>query len=146
MITVKNFIYCLETKKEKEREGEPPNTIIKGLLSCITPEFIPGTFSFSIMFSVLNLEQDQECRVSICIKNPDEEEILKTDEMILSGDVKDRNKFNVPNEYFGYNVGVDLRNILLEKEGLYHTIVFLNGTEAGEYPIYVKGKKVLRDE
>lgn len=50
MTQVKNFIYCLNSNTNEVEA----NAI--GVLSAITPEYIPGTFSFSILCSIVDLE------------------------------------------------------------------------------------------
>ena len=50
MAQVKNFIYCLNSNTNEVEA----NAIV--VLSAITPEYIPGTFSFSIFCSIVDLE------------------------------------------------------------------------------------------
>lgn len=42
MIKISNFIYCLNSVTTEEEANA------LGVLSAITPEFIPGSFSFSV--------------------------------------------------------------------------------------------------
>ena len=66
MVEVKNFLYCLNINTADGR------TDIVGILTAITPEYIPGLFSFSINFTLLNLTEGEH-EVTIKFKNPENE-------------------------------------------------------------------------
>ena len=51
MAEVKNFIYCLNVNTVDGR------TDIVGVLNAMTPEYIPGLFSFSISFTLLGISE-----------------------------------------------------------------------------------------
>lgn len=146
MVVVKNFVYCLGTKTKIIKEGETPITIIDGVLNCLTPDFVPGNYSFSLSFSLLNLEPEKKYKVVVrFIDTSSQKELVKVDDIVLDGNIENRNKVGIPKEYFGYNVGIELRNVILEKEGIYQTILYVDGEEAGRYPIYVKGKRIIEN-
>ena len=144
MVKLKNFLYCAVTRNEVRKSGEPPVTVVDGVLNALTPDFIPGNYSFSVVFSILNLQRDEDYVVRLSFMNDKGDEIVKTDNVALDSNPK--NAFDIPNEYFGYNVCIDLRNVLLEHEGKYCAKVYINEKEEGEYPIYIKGKKVLSND
>lgn len=141
MIILNNFVYCLGTKTELPKAGDNPITSIIGLVNSLNPDFVPGNFSFSIVFSILNLDKDKEYKVEIAFVDEDENELLRTESAVLDGNTAEKNIYNVPNEYFGYNIAVELRNVILEKDGLYKTIIYIDGEKYGTYPVYVKGKR-----
>lgn len=140
MATIRNFLYCVAAKTENIKEGESQKIVIDGLLNALTPDFIPGNYSFSIVFSVLNLNDSDEHTVRLSFTDEEKEMLLETEETKLKGGLENKN--NIPNEFLGYNVCVDMRNVLFKHEGLYSTKVFVDGEEEGEYTIYVKGKEV----
>lgn len=141
MAILKNFVYCLGTKTETLNDGERPVTNIIGLANSLSPDFIPGNFSFSIVFSILDLDSNSKYKVDIAFVDETGKELIRTESTTFDGDTTEQNVYNVPNEFFGYNIAAELRNVVLEKEGKYKTVIYLNEQNIGEYPIYVKGKK-----
>lgn len=130
MAEIKNFVYCLNINTEAGR------TDIVGLFNAMTPEYIPGLFSFSISFAVLNITEGEHS-LAIKFKNPDKEVLAGIDNTISYK--KDENS-NLPDEQRGINVAAGLQNIDFKKSGLYSTEVIIDGTSIGEYLIFVKGK------
>ncbi len=131
MAEIKNFLYCLNVNAMEER------TDIVGLLSVINPEYIPGLFSFSINFSLLNIAEGEHS-VNIRFKDPDKEVIAEIKNAIVSY-IKDESS-NLPDDQIGINVAAGLQNVNFKKSGLYSTEVILDGTSMGEYYIFAKGK------
>lgn len=140
MAIIKNFIYCLGTRIQTKNE-EPALTVIEGVLNCLTPDFVPGNYSFSVSFSLLGLEKNEEYTVETVFINAEERELVRTDSITLNGNLEEQNKHNIPKEYFGYNLGIEFKNVIIEKEGIYTTRVYINGECQGEYRIYAKGKQ-----
>ena len=139
MPEIKNFIYCMGTKSDTRPGEERRVTSVEGIQNCLLPDYIPGNFSFSIVFSLLDLEPGEEYCVEVSF-NHENEEVARVEDIQLTGRID--NKYNVPEKFFGYQIAIDFRNVLLNEEGVYHTIVSLNGEEKGDYPIYVKAKQV----
>lgn len=131
MVEIKNFVYCLHINIEEGR------TDITGLLNVITPEYVPGLFSFFIIFTLFHVAEGKHS-LTVNFKDPDKEVIAAID----NGEVtyqKDEN-CNLPDEQIGINVAAGLQNVDFKKSGLYSTEVLLDGTSIGEYYIYAKGK------
>ena len=131
MVEIKNFLYCLNVNTLEGR------TDIIGLLSVMTPEYIPGLFSFSINFSLSNITEGEHALI-VKFKDPDKKVIAVIDNAIVSYQ-KDENS-NLPDEQMGINVAAGLQNVDFKKSGLYSTEVILDGTSIGEYHICAKGK------
>ena len=55
MAELTNFIYCINAERIPSKDGKSDSVNAIGVLSSLTPEFVPGTFSFSIIFSVLDV-------------------------------------------------------------------------------------------
>lgn len=68
MAKIKNFVYCLNINTVEGR------TDIVGILNAMTPEYIPGLFSFSIGFSLLDITEGEHSLV-VKFRNPDKEVI-----------------------------------------------------------------------
>lgn len=131
MAEIKNFVYCLNINTVEGR------TDIVGLLNAMTPEYIPGLFSFSISFTLLNITEGEHFLI-VKFKDPDKEVIAGIDNAIVTYK-KDENS-NLPEEQMGINIAAGLQNINFKKSGLYSTEVILDGTSVGEYYIFAKGK------
>lgn len=131
MAEIKNFVYCLNINTGEGR------TDIVGLLNAMTPEYIPGLFSFSISFSLLNIAEGEHSLV-VKFKDPDKTVIAGIDNATVPYK-KDENS-NLPDEQMGITVAAGLQNVNFKKSGLYSTEVVLDGTSIGEYYIFAKGK------
>ena len=124
-------MYCLNINTVEGR------TDIVGLLNAMTPEYIPGLFSFSISFALLNITEGEHSLI-VKFKDPDKEVIAGIDNAMVSYK-KDENS-NLPDAQMGINVAAGLQNVNFKKSGLYSTEVILDGTSIGEYYIFAKGK------
>lgn len=131
MAKIENFIYCLNINTEDGR------TDIVGVLNSITPEYIPGLFSFSISFALVDIEEGEH-KLDVKFKDPDKNVIAGIDNAPIIYK-KDENS-NLPDAQMGINVAAGMQNVDFKKSGLYSTEVILDGTSIGEYHIFVKGK------
>lgn len=131
MVEIRNFVYCLNVNTMDGR------TDIVGVLNVITPEYIPGLFSFSISFSLLNISEGEHY---IIVKFKDDNEKVIT-EINNAKIVYEKDKSsNLPDEQLGINVAAGLQNVDFKKSGVYSTEVILDGTSLGKYYIFAKGK------
>ena len=140
MAKLTSFIYCLNAERQPSADGKGENLNAVGVLSSMTPEFIPGTFSFSIIFSVLGVDVKETNTIQIVFKNEDNQSLLDTGVISLPS-LDGEEGVQLPPEYKGYNMSMDFRNIVFEKNGVYHTEVFANGVLLGSPEIYVKGRR-----
>lgn len=131
MAEIKNFIYCLNINTEDGR------TDLVGVLNTITPEYIPGLFSFSISFALLDIEEGEHI-LNVKFKDSDKNTIAGIDGAIIQYK-RDENS-NLPDSQMGVNVAAGMQNVDFKKSGLYSTEIMLDGISIGEYPIFAKGK------
>lgn len=140
MEKITTFIYCLAANNIQEPNMQTVNA--NGILSVITPEYIPGTFSFSLIFTLLGLEE-KNYELNLRFKNPDGQTVLETGGLVIPYDQiskNDQNRILLPPEETGLTLSLDLKNVVFEKNGYYVTEVICNGRVLGEYEIYAKGK------
>lgn len=139
MAELKNFIYCVSAERVQTPDGKGDTINAMGVLSALTPEFVPGAFSFSIIFSVLDFKMDEDNKIQIIFKSENGKELVNTGVIQLpplpEGDIK------LPKEYSGLNMSMDFRNVIFEEEGVYSTQVLFNDVQLTDCPIYVKGRR-----
>ena len=138
MARLGNFIYCLNAERVPAVNGKGDTINAMGVLSALTLEFMPGTFSFSIIFSVLDADASQRNEIQIIFSKKDT--VLIDSGVISIPPIESTDNYDLPKEYKGLNMSMDFRNVIFKEEGLYQTKVMFNGQEVGINEIYVKGK------
>lgn len=141
MAKLSSFIYCLNAERVRTVDGKGELINAMGVLSAITPEFVPGTFSFSIIFSIINVDIKKNNSIQIIFLDNDNKEIINSNVISLPPAEVEDDAVSIPDEYKGLNMSMDMRNVVLEKEGLYHTKIIFNGEPIGTNEIYVKGRR-----
>lgn len=142
MATITNFVYCLNVERSISQNGKSESITARGILNALTPEFIPSTFSFSIIFSVLDIDTSKNNTIRILFQKKEDNATPIIDSGIMPFGIKSdsRDKL-IPQQFKGVNVGMDLRNVILEHEGIYETKIIVNDEESFQYEIYVIGKR-----
>lgn len=138
MARLGNFIYCLNAERVPAVNGKGDTINAMGVLSALTLEFMPGTFSFSIIFSVLDADASQRNEIQIIFSKKDT--VLIDSGVISIPPIESTDNYDLPKEYKGLNMSMDFRNVIFKEEGLYQTKVVFNNQEVGINEIYVKGK------
>lgn len=141
MAKLTNFIYCINAERVPSNDGKGDSINAIGVLSALTPEFVPGTFSFSIIFSILDIDVSGNNAIQIILSKKGEDKPLVDSGIINLPSMPDTNEIGLPSEYKGLNMSMDFRNVIFETEGTYNTAVFFNGQLLANNPIYVKGKR-----
>jgi hypothetical protein len=133
MPKISTFMYC------EEAIGNGQKMQISGPLQIITPLFVPGMFSFAVVFGILDVDLST-CSYSLQVKflSPQKDEIL-IDSGVLQLDKQQQSENKLPPEMRGVMFNFDFRNVPFRQEGIYKTVILLNGEEIGEFPIQVKG-------
>lgn len=141
MYTLTNFIYCLNAERAITKNGKGENINAIGVLSALIPEFVPGTFSFSIIFSVLGVNVSKQNTIQILFYKEGEENVLVDSGLVNLPTMTETDTVGLPDEYVGLNMSMDFRNVIFESEGVYNTRIYFNGELLGTNPVYVKGKR-----
>lgn len=135
---VSTFIYCLGTTN-LEGKDSPINAM--GVVPVLTPEFIPSMFSFSIVLGVYGLDEQYSHLLDIVFKDSDGNTLVKADKIQVSAEQLQAVGDELPEDYKGLMIGMDLRNVVIRKEGVYFTEVYLDGKKLGVFDIYAKSKQ-----
>lgn len=141
MSELANFVYCLNAERRPLDDGKQESLNAIGILSVITPEFIPGMFSFSIVFSVQDVDPTKENSVRIVFSREGAEAPQIDSGDIVLPTLDDPDKIGLPKEYKGLNLSMDLRNVVFENEGIYFTDVYFNQQKIGRKNIYAKARR-----
>ncbi|HBA46225.1 MAG TPA: hypothetical protein DCZ91_00165 [Lachnospiraceae bacterium] len=141
MAKLTNFIYCINAERVAANDGSGNSINAIGVMSALTPEFVPGTFSFSIIFSILDMDISGNNTVQIVFSKDGERNILVDSGIIAIPPMPDVDEVGLPNEYKGLNLSMDFLNVIFESEGLYSTSISFNGQLLATNSIYVKGKR-----
>ena len=130
MAKVSNFIYCMNS----DTSDIEANAF--GVISAITPDYVPGAFSFSVLCSILDLENGNHS-VRMRFINPKETVLV---DVKIEVPYEEKKEVNLPKQYKGVNISSRWQNVLLEESGLYKTSVQVDDVDCGTFEIYVKGK------
>ena len=135
-----SFTYCNDVINDNI--GNP---LIAGPLQMLMPINIPANYSFSVSFGVYDLGKtgDNKFRVEFI----DSDENIIADNDLTIPDFPD--KVKVSNNPLGIQINIGFRNIILNKEGTYKTLIYHNGNKVGEYAIEVvknKDEVVIRNQ
>jgi hypothetical protein len=146
MPRISTFMYCEETKQEAH-PGLPNRLNISNPLNVFRPAFVPGMFSFSIVFGLLGIdivEKQHLLRIKFLNSNDLEKPIIDTGDiqMIAEKNPNDTNA-SLPEEHRGMMANLDFRNAVLKSEGEYITEIYMDNELLGSFPIYVKGVEQL---
>lgn len=134
---VTTFIYCLGTTN---MGGENPPINAMGVLQALTPEFIPSTFSFSVIVGIKGMEVSSNHVLDLIFKDAEGHNLVEAKNISILSEQLQGGDLNLPENERGIMIGLDLRNVVFKKEGLYSTTVMLDGKILGVYDIYAKAK------
>lgn len=140
MAKLANFLYCLNTERQQASQDKGESINAMGVLTVLTPEFVPGLFSYSIIFSILDIESTSDGQIKIVFKDSTGKELINTGNITMPPAPSDVD-IQLPSKYVGYNLSMDFRNVIFENEGEYTTDVYFNNALIGSNPIYVKGRR-----
>lgn len=131
MAKVSDVIFCLRATNT-EGEGASASTI----LTALTPEYIPGLFTFSVIITLLDITPEENHTIVVDFLDPSKEKVVH----IVSDIPQIEDDSNLPREYKGLNMAMDWNNVNLKMSGLYTICISFDGAVIQEKSIYVKGK------
>ena len=139
MAKLVSFVYCMNAIKEPE----PSNALNAiNVVSSLRPDYIPGGFSFSVVFSILDIKLDSPSNaIRVRFLNKENDEVVADSGTILlpAQSLSEEDQL-LPQQYRGFNMSLDFRNIIFKQSGLYATEIVFNGESLGTQDIFVQGK------
>lgn len=136
MARVVSFVYCENVQNETVPvgSGQVPKAHIIGPLSTLNPISIPGNFSFSISVGIQGFDSSDRNTFRITFVDPKGNVLNDTNLIEIPHGLPTG---NLPRGAEGIQINFDVRNLILEEEGDYKTLVYFNQKLLGEYPILV---------
>lgn len=133
------FVYCENVQNENTQLGPKSNIISP--MSVLRPMFIPGTFSFSIFISLLDVKIEESHIFRIVFTNGIKDIVDTKNVNIPAHNIES----DLPEFERGFMFSMDFRNVVFENEGSYTSKVYFDDMPIGEYPIYVKAVRNVKD-
>lgn len=141
MAKVSPFIYCSQVDRPIAPDGSAGPINALGVMSTLILEYIPGTFSFSICFSLIGVDPvESDNAIRLLFRMKDSDRLLVDTGTIVLPSVLASTDVSLPALYAGIDCSIDFRNVIFEQEGLYATEVYYKNELMGEFEIYVAGK------
>lgn len=142
MAKLANFIYCISAERVNSPDGKEQNINANGIVSALGLDYIPGGFSFAIVFSVLGVDVTVPSNTMRIIlrKKDDPKPLVDTGNFVLPPITAPYDE-SLPDDYKGYNMTMDFRNVNFTEEGIYTTEVYFADKNIGDSSIYVFRKK-----
>ena len=104
----------------------------------LRPQFIPGNFSFAVSFGVTGINLNDTNTMKIQIKKPSGTVIQELSDSSLP---VIQEKDTLPAEYQGFIGGLEFRNVVIDEEGCYEFVLYINGELVGKRPIPIFKRK-----
>ncbi len=132
MAKVSDLIFCL-----KATNADGVGVTANNILTAVTPEYIPGLFSFSVVITLVDIDCTIKHNCRILFEDGAQNELVNIEcpTPVLIDDIG-----NLPSEYRGLNLAMDWNNVNFKKSGEHTIKVFLDDKEIAMKHIYVKGK------
>lgn len=131
MANVSDVIFCLRATNV-EGQGACATTV----LTSLTPEYIPGLFTFSVIITLLDIDPSTEHQLIVDFISPNEESVVHVESPLPVINEES----NLPHQYRGINIAMDWNNVNLKVSGEYTVKITVDGILLREKKIYVKGK------
>jgi len=131
MPSISNFVFCLSSNNTNGTNN------INGVLCAITPEYVPGLYSFGVNFAILDLAEGVH-NLYLRFKDSDGNNVASIEDAVVNYS-KDPSS-NLPDKYLGVNVAVNFQNVDIKHSGMYYMDVILDGSSLKTFEIFVKGK------
>ena len=135
---VSTFVYAEDTIQDNTPQG--PRLLIVGPQQILSPLFVPGTYSFSVMFGVVgaNMHEAHTLRHIFRTSSAEDPPIVDSGDMPVPPRTEDR---DLPEDMDGFMSSLNLKNVVFRAEGTYVSEIFFDGHNIGEFPIKVRGKE-----
>ena len=132
MENLTTFMLCDTIESKINGTSVIPSIIAPQLV--LRPLFVPSAISFAIVLGISNMNLTEQNKIIVKIKNPDDELIQ---EIVNDNLPPAPNDPNLPSNYAGCIMCVDIRNLVVKVEGAYPVEVYVNDNKIGDTVIPV---------
>ena len=94
-------------------------------LAIVSPP-VKGTYSFIVSLSVLGLDFYTQHNMQCVLTSPNGEKIFETKKSGIPVIEKDKTNNVLPEDFMGFLINIDLRNVFFNQSGLYEFDVFID--------------------
>ena len=130
MAKVTMFMLCDTINNNPGPKGMIPHLVAPQLV--LRPVFIPGNFSFGIAIGVQGINIKQAIKLGFSLIAPSGKILQQVDNAELS---PIQNEDTLPPEYQGLVLNLDIRNLVIQEEGVYKFALCVNGESLEEQDI-----------
>lgn len=130
MVKIVNFVYS-EFQSAEQRDGRTKNNAL-GLMPVIVPPFIPTSYSFSIVFSIVGIDFNKSHTFHLDFINQDGESVIA-----MPGEFPAMPSSEEGLVTRSITISIDLRNLDIKSVGTYKSVIKIDDVIAGEFPIDV---------
>ncbi|MDO4816675.1 MAG: hypothetical protein Q4A83_08810 [Bacillota bacterium] len=131
MTRISDIIFCMNASSTQAR-----GMCANGILTSITPEQIPGQFSFAVIVTFLGLDASKPHRIKVEMFNESEVTASVEGPMPIVHD-----KTGLPDDYKGLNLKMDWNKVKFCTGGEYTLTVAVDGIMLGEKKVFVMAKQ-----
>lgn len=146
MAYISTFVYAESSIQEMTPKG--PKLHIVSPIQVFLPRFIPGTFSFGIVFGILDYDATISHNIQVKFINSKEETLVDTGKLNLP--ISPINNVNIdgksielPKDMRGSMMNMNFQNVVFREEGIYKTQIIFDNKNIGNYQVKVKGVEKL---
>jgi hypothetical protein len=124
---VTNFIYCLSSNTSDTEANA------LGVLSVISLNHIPSTFSLSVLCSIIDVGAGKH-NIIMQFISPSGKTLVNIDSVIP---YERTDNMEILQKYSGINISSNWQNIVIDEPGQYRTVIKFDGIDCGSYDISV---------
>lgn len=107
-------------------------------LEFIILPFVPTTYSFAIITCITEFDVTQTHIVKMLLSFKDDKSVIyNTGDIIKPAEPDNPLRKKIPSQFVGFSLGVDMRNVIFQKEGIYVLSVYFDNEKIGERELYV---------
>ncbi|MZP30579.1 hypothetical protein GTO91_12730 [Heliobacterium undosum] len=133
---ISSFLYAEDSV---QLPGQPLNIVNPQIV--LRPMFVPGMFSFTIVFGISEVVVTEAHTLRCIFCGPEGEVVLDTGAFDVPVQPDAIKRKDDPIETQALMVNMNFRNVPFKCEGRYNTQVFLDGTNIGNVPVMVRGNE-----
>lgn len=127
MPRINSFVICSSVTPIDESNGKK-QIQLNSPLAIVSPP-CEGTYSFFISVGLIGLDYYSKHTMRCSITSPDKKVIFKTENSPTPVIDKKSIKYHLPEEYRGFFINIDVRNVIFKKAGNYTFDIYIDDVQ-----------------